>query len=93
MPPTPDPSPPRRIVRGHDTTGRSVVFSDGVMPTSQTIDTGMTFHEIWATSPAPAPIAAAEPTARDIQVAPDPLGTIVQIIDMPPGSHDEEKKV
>jgi quercetin dioxygenase-like cupin family protein len=65
------------------------VLSDGATPTSQTIDTGVTFHEIWATSAAPAPIAAAEsaePTARVLQVAPDALGTIVHIIDMPPGS-------
>lgn len=82
-------SPPRRIVTGHDANGRSVVLADEPTPTSQSIDTGATFHEIWATSPAPAPIAAtepADPTDRPIQVPPDPRGTIVHVIDMPPGS-------
>jgi hypothetical protein len=42
MPPT----PPRRIVTGHDASGRSIVLSDGVTPTSHTMDTDVTFHEI-----------------------------------------------
>ena len=80
---------PRRIVTGHDAEGRSVVLSDGPTPTSQEFPTGAMFHEIWCTADAPAPIAAAqsaEPTARPLQVPPDPGGTIVHVIDMPPGS-------
>lgn len=80
---------PRRIVTGHDNGGRSVVLSDGPTPTSRTIDTGATFHEIWSTSDTPAPIAAAEPiepTAGPLRVTPSGPGTIVHVIDMPPGS-------
>jgi quercetin dioxygenase-like cupin family protein len=80
---------PRRIVTGHDAAGRSIVLSDGPTPTLRTLPTGVDFHEIWSTAGAPAPIAAtepAEPTARPLQVAPDPLGTIVHVIDMPAGS-------
>jgi quercetin dioxygenase-like cupin family protein len=80
---------PRRIVTGHDDDGRSIVLSDGPTPTTLALPTGVVFHEIWSTAGAPAPIAAAaadEPTARPLQVAPDPLGTIVHVIDMPPGS-------
>jgi quercetin dioxygenase-like cupin family protein len=82
-------TPPRRVVTGHDAEGRSVVLSDGPTPTTLGLETGATFHEIWATSAAPAPITAADPadpTARPLQVPPDQLGTIVHVIDMPPGS-------
>jgi quercetin dioxygenase-like cupin family protein len=80
---------PRRIVTGHDGSGRSVVLSNAPTPTTESLDNGAAFHEIWATSGTPAPIAAAEsadPTARPLQVSPDPRGTIVHVIDMPPGS-------
>jgi quercetin dioxygenase-like cupin family protein len=83
------PTPPRRIVTGHDETGRSVVLSDGATPTSHVFATGATFHEIWSTSDAPVPISAAvpaEPTAGPLRVPPGPLGSIVHVIDMPPGS-------
>lgn len=80
---------PRRIVTGHDDGGRSVALSDGPTPTSVEFETGATFHEIWCTAETPAPIAAAEsaePTARALQVPPDKRGTIVHVIDMPPGA-------
>jgi quercetin dioxygenase-like cupin family protein len=66
-----------------------VVLSDGPTPTTLSLETGAVFHEIWATAASPAPIAATEPgepTARPLQVPPDAHGTIVHIIDMPPGS-------
>lgn len=80
---------PRRIVTGHDDAGRSVVLSDAPTPTTESLDNGAAFHEIWATSDIPVPISAAEPaepTARPLQVSPDPRGTIVHVIDMPPGA-------
>jgi quercetin dioxygenase-like cupin family protein len=80
---------PRRIVTGHDGDGRSVVLSDDPTPASQTIATGVTFHPLWSTAGSPAPIRAsepAEPTARELSVTPDPQGTILHVIDMPPGS-------
>jgi quercetin dioxygenase-like cupin family protein len=83
---------PRRIVTGHDDAGRSVVLSDAPTPTTELLENGAAFHEIWATGDAPAPIAAAEPaapaepTARQLQVSPDSRGTIVHVIDMPPGA-------
>lgn len=82
-------SPPRRVVTGHDSSGRSVVLSDGATPTSEEFPTGATFHEIWATAAEPVPVdddELSEPTARPLQVPPDANGTIVHVIDMPPGS-------
>ena len=64
---------PRRIVTGHDASGRSVVLSDA--PTPKTLDIGTAaFHEIWITDQTPAPIAATEPepTERPVRTPPPP---------------------
>jgi quercetin dioxygenase-like cupin family protein len=79
---------PRRVVTGHDDAGRSIVLADGPAP-ARTIATGVTFHEVWATADAPAPISAAEPVEPadgPLMVQPGDRGTIVHLIDMPPGS-------
>ena len=45
--------PVRRIVTGHDASGKSVVLSDA--PTPKTLDIGTAaFHEIWITDETPA---------------------------------------
>jgi quercetin dioxygenase-like cupin family protein len=81
-------SAPRRVVTGHDVEGRSVVLADGPAPKSHAIP-GATFHELWNTAAAPAPIAPAEsrdPTDRPLVTPPDPNGTIIRIVDLEPGS-------
>jgi quercetin dioxygenase-like cupin family protein len=79
---------PRRVVTGHDADGRSVVLADGPAPKSHPIP-GATFHELWNTTAAPAPIAseeAREPTDRPLVTPPDPNGTIIRIVDLDPRS-------
>jgi quercetin dioxygenase-like cupin family protein len=79
---------PRRVVTGHDAEGRSVVLADGPAPQSHAIP-GATFHELWNTAAAPAPIAPAEPrepTDRPLVTPPDPNGTIIRIVDLEPRS-------
>jgi hypothetical protein len=50
---------PRRIVTGHDAAGVSVVVSDGPVPVTRELDQdGVAFHEVWATTSAPATIGA-----------------------------------
>jgi quercetin dioxygenase-like cupin family protein len=81
-------SAPRRVVTGHDADGRSVVLADGPAPRTHSIPSA-TFHELWNTSAAPAPIAPAEPsepTERPLVTPPDANGTIVRIVDMGLGS-------
>ena len=52
---------PRRIVTGHDASGRSVVLSDAATPKALDIGTAA-FHEIWITAQTPpVQIAATEP--------------------------------
>src|ERR671925_240036 len=78
---------PRRIVTGHDASGRSVVLSDA--PTPKTLDIGSAaFHEIWITARTPAPIDAEEPepTDRPVRTPPPDNGVMVRFTEMAPGA-------
>ena len=83
---------PRRVVTGHSPDGVSVVLSDGPVPVSREIpEDGVSFHEIWNTTGAPAPLTAAEaidPTERELAVPPPPLGTRIRINEFAPGFLD-----
>jgi quercetin dioxygenase-like cupin family protein len=78
---------PRRIVTGHDDSGKSVVVSDTPVP--KTLDIGTAaFHEVWITDATPAPIAATEPepTDRPVRVPPPANGVMVRFTEMAPGA-------
>jgi quercetin dioxygenase-like cupin family protein len=78
---------PRRIVTGHDDSGKSVVVSDTPVP--KTLDIGTAaFHEVWITDATPAPIAASEPepTDRPVRVPPPANGVMVRFTEMAPGA-------
>ena len=78
---------PRRIVTGHDASGKSVVLSDG--PNPKSLDIGnAAFHVIWITDAIPVPIAAEEPetTDRPVRVPPPPNGVMVRFTEMEPGA-------
>ena len=78
---------PRRIVTGHDASGKSVVLSDG--PNPKTLDIGTAaFHELWITDAMPVPIAATEPepTDRPVRVPPPANGVMVRFTEMAPGA-------
>src|SRR4051812_19142947 len=80
-------TPPRRIVTGHDASGRSVVLSDA--PNPKTLDIGTAaFHEIWITDQMPVPIAAEEPepTERPVRTPPPADGVMVRFTEMAPGA-------
>jgi len=80
-------TPPRRIVTGHDASGKSVVLSDA--PTPKTLDIGTAaFHEIWITDETPAPIDAGErePTDRPVRTPPPVNGVTVRFTEMAPGA-------
>jgi quercetin dioxygenase-like cupin family protein len=78
---------PRRIVTGHDASGKSVVLSDAPTPKSLDIGTAA-FHEIWITDRTPVDIAAseAEPTDRPVRVPPPANGVMVRFTEMAPGA-------
>src|SRR3954451_10713392 len=78
---------PRRIVTGHDASGKSVVLSDG--PNPKVLDIGSAaFHEVWITDATPAPIAAseAEPTDRPVRTPPPDGGVTGRFTEMGPGA-------
>ena len=78
---------PRRIVTGHDASGKSIVLSDGPLP--KTLDVGSAaFHEVWITDRTPAPIAATEPepTDRPVRTPPPANGVTVRFTEMAPGA-------
>lgn len=80
-------STPRRIVTGHDASGKSVVLSDA--PTPKTLDIGTAaFHEVWITAPIPAQIDASEPepTDRPVRTPPPEDGVLVRFTEMAPGA-------
>jgi quercetin dioxygenase-like cupin family protein len=81
-------SSPRRVVTGHDASGRGVVVSDGPAPVSRQVADGASFYELWATTSSPAPIEGAEtePVTPSDPVGPPPGGTRVRVVDMPPGA-------
>jgi quercetin dioxygenase-like cupin family protein len=78
---------PRRIVTGHDASGKSVVLSDAATP--KTLDIGTAaFHEIWITDQTPVPVAATEPepTERPVRTPPPAGGVMVRFTEMAPGA-------
>ncbi|GCD89937.1 cupin domain-containing protein [Nocardioides sp. LS1] len=83
---------PRRVVTGHTSAGVSVVLSDGPVPVSKDLpDDGVSFHEVWNTAGAPAPITATqdEPTLAALAVPPPERGTKIRINEFAPGHLDE----
>jgi quercetin dioxygenase-like cupin family protein len=79
----------RRVVTGHDASGRSVVLSDGPAPKSFELPGTAVFHEIWSTAGTPAPLRPVEdpdPTGRPLRTPPDPSGTVIRLVDLRPGA-------
>jgi quercetin dioxygenase-like cupin family protein len=78
---------PRRVVTGHDETGKSVFLSDGPPPVSRAAPDGASFHELWSTPAAPAPLSATEPdpAAGPVTVPPPEHGTKIRVNSFPPG--------
>lgn len=78
----------RRIVTGHDTSGKAIVLEDGPAPAVlRNPARGDYFSaQIWATHATPAPIAAREPdpTAKRLTLEPPPNGTVIRVIQFPP---------
>jgi mannose-6-phosphate isomerase-like protein (cupin superfamily) len=78
---------PRRIVTGHDETGRAVIALQGEPPVTVTTPAlpGVKFYEIWNTRGMPVSIDnGADPTARPMMIKPDPAGSVIRIVDFPP---------
>jgi hypothetical protein len=80
----------RRIVTGHDATGKAIVISDALAPTTHStpLRPGHYSTDIWRTTGMPIPIPADEPdpTPGPRRLMPMPTGTVIRIADVPPES-------
>ncbi|HTB65335.1 MAG TPA: cupin domain-containing protein [Steroidobacteraceae bacterium] len=90
-------SAPRRVVTGHDGTGKSVVLSDGPPPQHHPMhgaEVGADFFEIWnSTRPVPALSAQeSEPNERAFTIMPV-SGHLLRIIEIYPPSQGGKRTV
>ena len=80
--------PTRRVVTGHDASGKAVVLIDGAAPNAKLRRaTGLTSTLLWVTGECPADNSGSEDNAdRDIGVAPPERGSIFRMVDFPPAA-------
>ncbi len=80
----------RRVVTGHDKSGKAVILSDGAVPVvhSNPMRPGQLSYEVWKTSAMPIPLPAdePEPTGGKRQLHPVANGTVFRISEVPPES-------
>ena len=83
--------PMKRVVTGHDATGRAVIALEGppaVMPELEHLP-GTVLYEIWNTNAMPVPIdSGADPTQRALRIAPQPAGSVIRFVDIPPDTEE-----
>jgi quercetin dioxygenase-like cupin family protein len=87
-------APVRRIVTGHDASGRAVIIEDGLAPSVRTVPErpGYRVTNLWSTHGSPAPINDTDRVAELKGIAPPAKGTVVRIIDYPPESKDPAER-
>jgi len=78
----------RRVVTGHDGSGKAVVLSDGPVPSVHTnpLRPGHVSNDVWRTNASPVPISRdePEPTAGPRRLHPHPRGTVFRISEVGP---------
>lgn len=77
----------RRVVTGHDASGKAIVLVDGAAPNVRVrpAQGGVVSTLLWVTDESPADVSGALDRAqRDIGVAPPRLGSVFRIVDFPP---------
>lgn len=79
----------RRVLTGHDSSGKAVIVEDGPAPVVRTDPKrpGYAMTQLWMTDAAPARVGNdPDPTSRPITLQPPENGTVVRIIEFPPAS-------
>jgi mannose-6-phosphate isomerase-like protein (cupin superfamily) len=80
--------PTRRVVTGHDASGKAAVLIDGAAPNAKLRKaTGLTSTLLWVTDGSPVDNSGrADSAEREIGVAPPPCGSIFRVVDFPPAA-------
>jgi mannose-6-phosphate isomerase-like protein (cupin superfamily) len=74
----------RRVVTGHDGTGKAIVLRDELAPNVRSRAlSGTTSTLVWTTAGAPAPYANDDRSLVEIGTAPLPSGTLLRIVEFP----------
>lgn len=84
----------RRVVTGHDKSGRSVFLQDGLAKNIKEMASmpGLALTDLWETTSAPANNEGKEDAAkRPVRLEPPKGGTIVRIVEFPPDSAWRDK--
>jgi quercetin dioxygenase-like cupin family protein len=82
--------PVRRIVTGHDASGKAVVLFDRAAPNVKLRASGLVSTVLWVTDESPAHISGtSDRAAREIGIPPPALGSIFRIVDFPAGTQGE----
>jgi mannose-6-phosphate isomerase-like protein (cupin superfamily) len=82
----------RRVVTGHDGSGKAVVLMDGIAPNVKVRQgAGFVHSLLWVTDEAPADISGHGDRAdRTLGVTPPPAGSILRMVDFPPVTPEAE---
>jgi mannose-6-phosphate isomerase-like protein (cupin superfamily) len=81
----------RRIVTGHDATGKAIITEDCPLPHVVALAAvpGTLFHEVWATEASPARVGnGADPTLGPLVLPPPKHGSRIRVVDIPPDTAD-----
>jgi hypothetical protein len=75
----------RRVVTGHDATGKAIAVIDGPTPHKSVRPEGAILYNLWITDETPALVDDSKDSAdRTIGIAPPRNGSIVRVLDLPP---------
>lgn len=81
----------RRIVTGHDASGKAIVIHDGATPNKTVRDTGVVSQVMWVTDETPARMVGDRDNAdRKIGIPPGPMGSVFRFVDFPPARGDDK---
>jgi quercetin dioxygenase-like cupin family protein len=87
-------SPARRVITGHDKTGKAVVLIDDNTPYTARRDEKTLQQRLWVTDKFPVAMDGDKDRgAIEVRIAPPPGGTIIRYLDIPPENAEEVKKL
>ncbi len=78
-------SPVRRVVTGHDATGKAIAIIDGDTPYTTRRAEGSLQQRIWVTDASPADMRGDKDRGGiEVRIAPPANGSIIRVLDIPP---------